>query len=113
MKKEHLFILAGVLIVAIIFSVVQWVMATTPNPGHAWSEIDTDAGATSTFSGDISATSNYLSNCAWQSYTCAEKQVCPQGQIVAGVDRDANQDSGLCGPDPANWYYMRLYCCDI
>ena len=44
LKKEHLLILAGILILGIVFSIIQFTKASpaAPNPGHSWNQMECD-----------------------------------------------------------------------
>jgi len=70
----------------------------------------TVAGNT-TITGDLIASANTLSNCAWTSYTCDASQTCASPKIVTGVERYTT--GALCGTAPTLWYQMRLYCCNL
>lgn len=54
MKKQYLFILSGLLLIAIAFSVVQMTQAVVPNPGHGTSALEGD--------GDLNMNSNKITN---------------------------------------------------
>ncbi len=58
MKKEHLFILSGILLAAIAFSIIQIINANPaiPNPGHGTSDLEGDA--------DFNMASNKITNLA-------------------------------------------------
>jgi hypothetical protein len=58
MKKEYLFLLSGILLAAIAFSVIQVINANPaiPNPGHGTSDLEGDA--------DLNMASNKITNLA-------------------------------------------------
>ena len=45
MNKKHILVLSGLVLVAVLFSAVQLVLAVVPNPGHSASEIEGGVGS--------------------------------------------------------------------
>ena len=43
MNKKHILVLSGLVLVAVLFSAVQLVLAVIPNPGHGTSDLEGDA----------------------------------------------------------------------